>query len=246
MILLPGPFGPANIRSPGWGIFGSIHLIRMIVPFFIFSGVAGQLADKFDKAFIASRLKLMEIPVAIIAAIGFLIPSVPLLFAALLCFGTLSAFFGPVKYGLLPVHLETRELPAGNALVEGATFLAILLGTIGGSFAASSDQHLKMVALSIVALAIGSWLTARMIPATGSAAPDLTIDRNIVSSTKTLLADLRGDTRIWQGALITSWFWVVGASPFVASGVFCRAVLVRVSAISGGRNEVRSSPAEKM
>ena len=192
-------------------VIGTLAGAVLIVPFFIFSGVAGQLADKFDKAFIASRLKLMEIPVAIIAAIGFLIPSVPLLFAALICFGTLSAFFGPVKYGLLPVHLETRELPAGNALVEGATFLAILLGTIGGSFAASSDQHLKMVALSIVALAIGSWITARMIPATGSAAPDLTIDRNIVSSTKTLLADLRGDTRIWQGALITSWFWVVGA-----------------------------------
>ncbi len=192
-------------------VIGTLAGAVLIVPFFIFSGVAGQLADKYDKAFVASRLKLMEIPVAIIAAIGFLTPSVPLLFAALLCFGTLSAFFGPVKYGLLPVHLETRELPAGNALVEGATFLAILLGTIGGSFAASSDQHLQMVALSIVALAIGSWLTARMIPPTGSAAPDLTIDRNVVSSTKTLLADLRADTRIWQGALITSWFWVVGA-----------------------------------
>ncbi len=192
-------------------VIGTLAGAVLIVPFFLFSAIAGQLADKYDKAFIASRLKLMEIPVAILAATGFLIPSVPLLFVALLCFGTLSAFFGPVKYGLLPVHLETKELPAGNALVEGATFLAILLGTIGGNFAASSDTHLMMVAVSIVALALGSWLSARMIPLTGSAAPDLVLDRNIVSSTKTLLADLRIETRIWQGALITSWFWVVGA-----------------------------------
>ncbi|MCQ8115656.1 MFS transporter, partial [Vibrio parahaemolyticus] len=85
----------------------------LIAPFFICSGIAGQLADKHYKAVLAQRLKLLEIPVAIIAAAGFLLPSVPLLFAALILFGTLSAFFGPVKFALLPVHLETRELAAG-------------------------------------------------------------------------------------------------------------------------------------
>ena len=77
----------------------------------------------------------IEIPVALMAAAGFLLPSVPMLFVALILFGTLSAFFGPVKYGLLPAQLEIRELPAGNALIEGATFIAILLGTIGGNLA---------------------------------------------------------------------------------------------------------------
>ena len=192
-------------------VVGTLAGAILIAPFFIFSALAGQLADKYDKAFIARRLKLMEIPIAIVAAIGFVIPSVPVIFAALLAFGTLAAFFGPVKYGLLPVHLETRELPAGNALVEGATFLAILLGTIGGNFASSSDGHLKLVACSIAVLAILSWLASRMIPATGSAAPDLKVDWNVISSTKTLIADIKADRRIWQGVLIISWFWLTGA-----------------------------------
>ncbi len=193
-------------------VIGALAGVALILPFFLFSAIAGQLADKFDKAFIAERLKLLEIPVAIIAAAGLVLHSVPLLFVALILFGTISAFFGPVKYGLLPVHLQTVELPAGNALVEGATFLAILLGTLGGTFAASSDQNLYMVALAIPVLGILSWASARFIPPTGSAAPDLVIDRNIVTSTSTLVSDLRTDKRIWQGALITSWFWLVGAA----------------------------------
>ena len=125
-------------------VLGTLAGAVLIAPFFLFSALAGQLADKFDKAFIARRIKFLEIPVALLAATGFYLQSVPVIFAALLAFGTLAAFFGPVKYGLLPVHLETRELPAGNALVEGATFLAILLGTIGGNFAAASDTHVNM------------------------------------------------------------------------------------------------------
>ena len=192
-------------------VIGTLAGAALIAPFFMFSAIAGQLADKYDMALIAARIKFLEIPVAILAAIGFLIPSIWLLFAALILFGTLCAFFGPIKYGLLPVHLETKELPAANALVEGATFLAILLGTIGGNFSASSDLHLKMVAIGIISIAVASYFAARMIPPTGAAAPDLIIDRNVVSSTNTLLTDLRVDKRIWQGALITSWFWVVGA-----------------------------------
>ncbi|MEQ1650885.1 MAG: acyl-[ACP]--phospholipid O-acyltransferase [Hyphomicrobium sp.] len=191
---------------------GTLAGAALIVPFFLFSALAGQLADKYDKAFVAQRLKLLEIPVAVLAALGFILPSIPLLFAALLLFGTIGAFFGPIKYGLLPAHLTTKELPAGNALVEAATFLAILLGTIGGNFASSSDSHLQMVALSIVAIGVMSWLAARAIPPTGASAPNLVVDRNIVSSTRTLLVDLKTDKRIWQGALITSWFWLVGAA----------------------------------
>ena len=193
-------------------VLGTLAGAVLIAPFFLFSALAGQLADKYDKAFIARRIKFLEIPVALLAALGFVTHSVPTIFAALLCFGILAAFFGPVKYGLLPVHLEKNELPAGNALVEGATFLAILLGTIGGNFAASSDMHLNMVAASIAVLAISSWAVSRLIPATGQAEPGLVIDKNVITSTRTLIGDLRTDNRIWQGALITSWFWLVGAA----------------------------------
>ena len=191
---------------------GTLAGAALILPFFIFSALAGQLSDKYDKAFIAARVRLLELPVAVAAAAGFLIPSVPLLFAALILFGTLSAFFGPVKYGLLPTHLQTRELPAGNALIEGATFLAILLGTVLGNLASGGDEELRLVAAGIVAFSVGGWLAARFIPPAPSEVPDLKIDRNIITSTVRLLRDLNSDRRIWQGALITSWFWLVGAA----------------------------------
>ena len=233
-------------------VLGTLAGAVLIAPFFLFSALAGQLADKYDKALIARRIKMLEIPVALLAATGFYLQSVPVIFAALLAFGTLAAFFGPVKYGLLPVHLATRELPAGNALVEGATFLAILLGTIGGNFAAASDMHVNMVAVSIAVLAVSSWLAARMIPATGAAEPGLVVDKNVVSSTRTLIQDLKADKRVWQGALITSWFWLVGAAvlallqnliPQVMNGapevytlaLFAFAVSVAVGSIAAAR-----------
>ena len=107
-----------------------------IAPFFFLSGLGGQLADRFDKAMVAQRLKLAEIGVAAIAVAGFAMHSIPLLFLALFLVGSIAALFGPIKYGILPDHLKREELPAGNALVEGATFLAILLGTIAGGIAA--------------------------------------------------------------------------------------------------------------
>ncbi|HVJ77205.1 MAG TPA: acyl-[ACP]--phospholipid O-acyltransferase [Hyphomicrobium sp.] len=190
---------------------GTLAGAALIVPFFLFSALAGQYADKFDKAQVAARVRLAEIPIALLAAAGFLLPSVPLLFVALVLFGTLSAFFGPVKYGLLPTQLEIRELPAGNALIEGATFIAILLGTIGGNLASGGDREIWLVACAIVVISIAGWLCARLIPSAPSTVPDLAVDKNIVTSTATLLKDLRSDKRIWQGALITSWFWLVGA-----------------------------------
>jgi acyl-[acyl-carrier-protein]-phospholipid O-acyltransferase / long-chain-fatty-acid--[acyl-carrier-protein] ligase len=182
----------------------------LIAPFFFLSALGGQLADKYDKAKVAQALKLVEIPIAGIAALGFLIHSVPLLFVALGLIGSIAALFGPIKYGILPDHLEIRELPAGNALVEGATFLAILGGTIAGGLAAAEDGVGFVIALAVMGLAGLSWMSAKMIPPTGAAAPGLAITRNPLSSTLSLLAALHADRRLWTGGLITSWFWLVG------------------------------------
>jgi len=100
-----------------------------ILPFFLLSALGGELADRYDKAWLAQRIKLVEIAVAVLAVLGFVLHSIPVLFLALFAFGTLSALFGPVKYGILPDHLPREALPAANALVEGATFLAIIGGT---------------------------------------------------------------------------------------------------------------------
>jgi len=106
-----------------------------IAPFFLLSALGGELADRLDKALVARVLKLIEIGAAATAVCGFQFGSLPLLFLALFLFGLIGALFGPVKYGILPDHLQREELPAGNALIEGATFRAILGGTVAGGMA---------------------------------------------------------------------------------------------------------------
>jgi acyl-[acyl-carrier-protein]-phospholipid O-acyltransferase / long-chain-fatty-acid--[acyl-carrier-protein] ligase len=182
-----------------------------IAPFFFLSGLGGELADRYDKALVAQRLKFAEIGVALIAVAGFWLHSVPILFVALFLFGVIAALFGPIKYGILPDHLAREELPAGNALVEGATFMAILLGTIVGGLAAKGGGDPASFALLMIVFALLCWGASLLIPPTGEAAPDLRVRANIFSSTGALLRHLRTDRRLWWGALVVSWFWLVGA-----------------------------------
>ncbi len=204
--------------------------VVFIAPFFFLSALGGEIADKFDKARVAERIKFFEIPVAAVAALGFYLHSIPILFLALAGFGIIGALFGPVKYGILPEKLSTGELPAGNALVEGATFLAILLGTIFGGVAVTQLKSPELVVGIILALAIVCWLSAKAIPAHGPAAPDLTITRNPLTSTFTLLGELKADSRLWVGGQITSWFWLVG---FIALSLLPGLVKDRIGGSEG-------------
>jgi acyl-[acyl-carrier-protein]-phospholipid O-acyltransferase/long-chain-fatty-acid--[acyl-carrier-protein] ligase len=225
-----GDHGPALVTLAG---------VVFIAPFFILSALGGELADRYDKAQVAASIKLAEIPIAGLAAIGFFLHSVTILFVTLGLFGIVAALFGPVKYGILPEKLTTAELPAGNAMVEGATFLAILVGTIAGGIAVTDASYLAnlagtiagiigggfarsiavriattpelVVIVVIIALAVASWLFARSIPTAGPAAPSLAITPNPWTSTVALLKDLRKDARLWSGGHIVSWFWLVGS-----------------------------------
>lgn len=181
-----------------------------IAPYFVLSALGGQLADKFDKALIARRLALGEIGAAVLAVLGFQLHSVALLFGALFSFGTFGALFGPVKYGILPDHLTREELPAGNALVEGATFLAILLGTIAGGVAMENGGESTLVALGMMVVAIASYVAARLIPPTKRAAPALIIDANVLRSTFELLKELWSNASLWRVGVVTSIFWLIG------------------------------------
>jgi acyl-[acyl-carrier-protein]-phospholipid O-acyltransferase/long-chain-fatty-acid--[acyl-carrier-protein] ligase len=182
-----------------------------IAPYFFLSALGGELADRYDKAVVARRLKFSEIGIAFIAVIGFGLHSVPLLFVALFLFGVIAALFGPIKYGILPDHLARSELPAGNALVEGATFIAILLGTIVGGVAAKDGGDPAHFAFLMIVFSLMCWGASLFIPRTGQAAPDLKVQANVLRSTVGLLNFLREDWRLWWGALVTSWFWLVGA-----------------------------------
>jgi len=181
-----------------------------IAPYFFLSALGGELADRYDKALVAQRLKFIEIFVAALAAWGYVQASLPLLYGALLGFGILAALFGPIKYGILPDHLRREQLPTGNALVEGATFVAILLGTIAGGLAARGQGSHVLFAALVIGFAIACWLSARLIPATGEGAPGLRISANIATSTAAMIRHLRADPRLWWGAMVTSWFWLVG------------------------------------
>jgi len=181
-----------------------------IAPYFFLSALGGELADRYDKARVAQQIKFVEIFVAALAACAYVQTSLPLLFIALLGFGILAALFGPIKYGILPDHLRREQLPAANALVESATFVAILLGTIVGGLAARSSGEAGLFVALIMAFAIACWLSALFIPATGEGAPQLRIAVNIAASTAAMIRYLRSDTRLWWGAMVTSWFWLVG------------------------------------
>ena len=125
-------------------------------------------------------------------------------------FGVLAALFGPIKYGILPDHLRREQLPTGNALVEGATFVAILLGTIAGGVAARHGGDAGLFAGLIMAFALACWISALLIPPTGEGAPRLNVSVNIAASTLAMIRHLRTDSRLWWSAMVISWFWLVG------------------------------------
>jgi acyl-[acyl-carrier-protein]-phospholipid O-acyltransferase/long-chain-fatty-acid--[acyl-carrier-protein] ligase len=179
-----------------------------IAPYFFLSALGGELADRYDKARVAQALKFAEIFVAALAAWGYARQSLPILFVALLGFGVIAALFGPLKYGILPDHLRREQLPTGNALIEGATFVAILTGTIVGGLAVRGNSRLFVTL--VMGFALACWMISRWIPPTGEGAPQLKVSANIARSTVAMIQHLRADPRLWWGAMVTSWFWLVG------------------------------------
>ncbi len=188
-----------------------IATMIFVLPAIPLSALGGEIADAHDKAFVARRLKLAEIFVQMIAAAGFVLSSLTLLYVALFGLGCVAALFGPIKYGILPDHLRREELVSGNALVEGATFAAIICGLVVGGFAAAEGRSPLSVVAQLMLVAFACYATARYIPPTGVGAPGLKVDRNVFASTWRVISEVRADDRQWVGALATSWFWTVGA-----------------------------------
>ncbi|VAW45179.1 Lysophospholipid transporter LplT / 2-acylglycerophosphoethanolamine acyltransferase, partial [hydrothermal vent metagenome] len=124
-----------------------------ILPFFLFSAVAGQVADKYEKSALIRKIKFVEIMIMCLAAFGFYIDSIPLLIFVLFLMGTQSSLFGPVKYGFLPQQLHKDELIGGNGLIESSTFLSILIGTIAGGLLIALDSYLP-IAISVICIAV--------------------------------------------------------------------------------------------
>jgi 1-acyl-sn-glycerol-3-phosphate acyltransferase len=183
-----------------------------IVPFFLFSAAAGELADKIDKAGLIRLVKLIEIVLMAVGAVALRWASVPLLLALLFLMGVHSTLFGPVKYSILPQHLRPEELVAGNALVQTGTFAAILLGTIvGGILAGIPDAGRTWVGVAVLAVAVTGWLASRGIPPSPPSNPGLHIGVNPVRETLRTMAFARENRTVFLSLLGISWFWFYGA-----------------------------------
>ncbi len=181
-----------------------------ILPFVLFSGLAGQLADRYDKALVLKVVKGVEILIMGAAAIGFAAASIEILLGALFMMGVHSTFFAPAKYGLLPEVLRDRELVGGNALLEMGTFLAILLGTLTAGILAANG-HMGVITTTLLAIAAVGFLMSLAIPKLQPAAPNLKIDWLPWTSTWDNLRAARERKSVFQSILGISWFWFYGA-----------------------------------
>src|SRR5690606_33736699 len=149
VLLLFVAFSGSAILPISSHLFINLAAGLFILPFFLFSASAGVLADKYEKSWFIRKVKLIEIAIMCLGAIGFITESYLVLLLMLFLMGTQSAFFGPVKYALLPQQLKANELVSGNALVEAGTFLAILLGTLGAGVIASADNARHIAAAAV-------------------------------------------------------------------------------------------------
>ena len=183
-----------------------------VLPFFLFSATAGQLADKYDKAAIIRWVKLAEIGIMALAAVGFARGDAVLLIASLFLMGLHSTVFGPVKYSILPQVLAEKELVGGNALIESATFLAILLGTILGGVlvAQKTGASVLLPAVTIGIAAIG-YLVSRRVPRVPPPDPNLEINWNPITETARNLRFAYRNRTVFLSLLGVSWFWFFGA-----------------------------------
>jgi 1-acyl-sn-glycerol-3-phosphate acyltransferase len=182
-----------------------------ILPFFLFSATAGQLADKYDKSRLAQMVKLLEIAIVLVCGAGFWLHSLAVLFLGLFLLGLHSTLFGPVKYAILPQHLKPEELVGGNALIEAGTFVAILVGTLlGGLLAGAGDGTTWITAVGL-AIAVGGYLASRAIPVAVPPAPTLAISANPLTETWRNIHFARENQTVFLSIMGISWFWLFGA-----------------------------------
>jgi acyl-[acyl-carrier-protein]-phospholipid O-acyltransferase/long-chain-fatty-acid--[acyl-carrier-protein] ligase len=196
-----------------------------ILPYFLFSALAGQIADASDKATLVRLIKAAEIFIMLFGLLGFWLQSVPILLATLFLMGLQSTIFGPVKYSILPQHLAEREIMGGTGLIQAGTFVAILGGQLLGGIIQPLEAGLVAAALAVV-----GFLASLGVPTAPPTAPGLKIDYNFLRSTAAILRAVRGPV-LWAAMMGISWFFAVGA-------LLLSQFAPLVSGVLGARQEV--------
>ena len=183
-----------------------------ILPFFLFSATAGQVVDKYEKSWLTQKIKQVEIILMCCCAVFFFLESVYGLLVILFLMGVQSTFFSPIKYSLLPEHLKDRELIAGNGLIEGGTFLSILLGTIFGGLIIRTEYGMELLSCFVIGFAIIGWVSSRSIPNAPIGDPQLKIGWNIIAETWKIIGFARKERTVWLSIISISWFWLIGVT----------------------------------
>ena len=204
-----------------------------ILPYFLLSATAGQIADKYEKSMLMRRVKLLEIVLMTTAAVALLTKAYATLLGVLFLMGCQSTLFGPVKYAYLPQQLATEELIGGNALVEAGTYVAIILGLIIGGMAVDVDptKH-TLLATLLVAFAILGYLMSRQVPVTRAVDPDLKISLNAWRETWRIVGFAREDRTVFLSILGISWFWFFGTAMTLQIPAYTLDILIGNEAIS--------------
>lgn len=183
-----------------------------ILPFFLFASIAGQVVDKYEQSQLTRILKVSELVLVTLCALCLYFEIVYGLLFLLFCMGTQSTFFGPIKYSLLPEHLEVRELVRANGLLKTGTFVAILCGTICGGIILTIPRGLELLSLIMIVIALIGLFGSVFILETKANDPDLEISFNIVTQTWRVMGYAYKNYEVFLCIISVSWFWFVGAT----------------------------------
>ena len=212
-LLLVFTYGWISQQSANVSTLNNLAALLFILPYFIFSATAGQLADKYERAQLVRAIKLLEIIIMLIATVGFLLGSLWLLLTALFLMGAQSTFFGPIKYAILPEVLKPHELMSGNAIFQSGTSIAILLGMIlGGAVISVSAGNLVWISLTVVIIALIGYASSRFVLTQRVTAPDIQIDWNFFRTSFQTLKYAKSLPMIFLILLGNSWYWFYGAT----------------------------------
>jgi acyl-[acyl-carrier-protein]-phospholipid O-acyltransferase / long-chain-fatty-acid--[acyl-carrier-protein] ligase len=214
--------GPMLVAIAG-GVF--------ILPYLLFASIAGELADRYDKARLIRLTKLLELALMATGAVAFLTGAISGLMVVLFGLGVQAAFFSPLKYGILPDHLGQDEIIAGNGWVEAGTYVAILLGTIAGAGLIRAAGGALIVSLTGLAVAIAGLCAARAIPPAPPAGTAVAIGWNLPRETARIVSHARADRIIWRCMLGISWFWMTGLVLLTQFPVVAKEVLAGDAAL---------------
>jgi len=212
-LLLVITYGWIQQQTASISTLNNFAALLFILPYFIFSATAGQLADKYERSQLVRMLKVAEILIMLLGTAGFLLGNLWLLLIALFLMGTHSTFFGPIKYAILPEILKPQELMSGNALFQSGTSMAILIGMIlGGAVISLSQGNLLWISLTVLIIACLGYLSSRFILEQKISSPNIQIDWNFFRTSGQTLRYAKSLPLIFTILLGNSWYWFYGAT----------------------------------